>query len=111
MFIAQKEVSRVEGSTVYFVDGTQKEYTPKQLTYLLTEQDKEPTDYTDLIMDNIMPDVQAIIDSNLDEMETVGKILDLIEEHDLTHEETQWLIQDIVNNRIVKHNAFMEATV
>ncbi len=111
MFMGQKEVDRVESSTVYFVDGTQKEYTPKQLEYLLTEEDKEPTEFMEHIMANIMPEVQKAIDEKLEEIETVGKILKIIEEHDLTQEECNWLTTNIINNRIHAHNKFMEKKV
>lgn len=111
MFIGQKEVDRVESSTVYFVDGTQKEYAPKQLEYLITEEDKEPTEYVQHIMNNIMPEVQTVLDEKLEEIETVGKILKIVEEHDLTQEEANRLTTSIINNRIHAHNKFMEKKV
>lgn len=112
MYIGQKEIDRVEDSMVVFVDGTQKEYTPKQLTYLITEEEKDLSAYMNLVVDSIMPEVQAVIDQGLDELETVTQILNItMEEHNVTQEQLQWIIDRIVSDRIVKHNEFMKATV
>lgn len=112
MYIGEKVIDRVEGSKVYFVDGTEQEYTSKQLTYLQTEEEKDPSDYMNLVIANVMPEVQEVIDRNIDEIETVKDILKItMEDHNITQEQLQRVIEDIIANRVEKHNAYMKATV
>lgn len=112
MFIGQKEVKSIEGSTVLFADGTQKEYTPKQLTYIVTEEEKDLTAYMNLVIDTIMAEIQPIIDANGDETDTVAKMLAIaLDEHNCTQEQIAWIQSRIISDRITKHNEFMKATV
>lgn len=111
MYIGLKEVKSIDGSTVLFADGMQKEYTPKQLSYIVTEEEQDLTAYMELVMTNLMLEMQPVIDQNLEEVETVAKLLEIAVDHNLTQEQMHWVQQRIVSSLIARHNAFMEEKV
>jgi hypothetical protein len=46
-----------------FADGGTKEYTTKQLQYVVTEEPKDLSDYRTLVMDNVMPEIRVALKS------------------------------------------------
>ena len=44
-----------------FVDGTEKEFTPKQLEYVVTEDVKDLTQYRDLVTYNIADELIKVL--------------------------------------------------
>lgn len=111
MYIKENQIDRVEGSIVYFADGKQKEYTKRQLEYIITEEPKDETAFMELVIGVVMTEVQEVIDKGLEEMDTVGKVLDILENHDVNQEQLQWVLDDIIWNRVKKHNDFMKSAV
>lgn len=68
MFIWDKEVKEINGTTVEFADGTQGEYTEANLKYLQTEEAKDETGLEDI----------AVI-------EVTSALLKVFEEHNVTN--------------------------
>ena len=60
-YIWEKEVQTIEGTKVTFVDGPEKEFTPKQLEYIVTSEQKDATQYRDLVTFNIAEELIAVL--------------------------------------------------
>lgn len=63
-YIWEKEVKKVDGLVVEFADGTTKEYTERQLQYLVTDETKDATAYRDLIVKEVVIDMMKIIEAH-----------------------------------------------
>ena len=50
MFIWEKEVKEINENKVSFVDGTEKEFTATQMKYIVTEEPKDASAYTDMLV-------------------------------------------------------------
>jgi len=46
---------------VTFVDGTEKIFTPKQLEYIVTDEQKDATQFRDLVTYNITEELLAVL--------------------------------------------------
>lgn len=53
MFVWDKEIKEVNDNTITFVDGTEKEFTPKQMEYVMTEEPKDLTQFRNLCAENV----------------------------------------------------------
>lgn len=110
MYIGESKIDKIDWNTVYFADGATKEYTAKQLTYLVTEQMKDPTALRDLVLENVMPDVTELL-SIEDDMEASSKIMSTLEDHNITNSELQSVMSRIKTNRIREYNDLMKEKV
>lgn len=61
IYIWEKEIKDVEGTKVTFVDGTECEYTKKQLEYMITKEPKDDTALREIVLENVAKDVLAVI--------------------------------------------------
>lgn len=107
MFIWEKSVERIEWTTVYFTSGEQKEYTEKALQYIVTDELQDPTAYRNIILDNVMPEVKALIVGD-DIVKIVWYIMKLLEDHDLTNAEVQNIIDRLLSEIAKDHNDYIE---
>lgn len=65
-YIGEQEIKGIEKNVVTFADDTTKEYTEKQLTYLVTEEPKDLSAVRDLMITNILPDmIKVLADHNV----------------------------------------------
>ena len=60
-YIWEKEVESIDWNKVKFVDGTEKEFTPKQMEYIVTEEPKDLTQFRDLVTYNIAEELIAVL--------------------------------------------------
>lgn len=103
MYIGESKIEKIDWNTVYFADGAVKEYTAKQLTYLVTDEFKDPTDLRKLVLDNVMPDLSEVLTIE-DELEASSKVMSILEEHNITNAELQSVMSRIKTDRITKYN-------
>lgn len=84
-FIGDKEIKSIEGTLVTFTDDTQKNYTEKQLSYMVTEESKDLSEQQELLIKTIVPDIlNAIQKGNLeDEGSVIIDILNTLQAHDI----------------------------
>jgi len=61
LYIWEKEIKDVDGNKVTFQDGTECEYTAKQLEYMITKEPKDDTAFRDIVLENVAKDVLAVI--------------------------------------------------
>lgn len=111
MYIGERKVDKLDWTTVLFADGGTKEYTTKQLQYVVTEEPKDLSDYRTLVMDNVMPEIRVALKSK-DVQKQAVKILWIIESHDLTNAEfgnvrsiMTWEVITKYNELVVKRMA------
>lgn len=103
MYIGESKIDKIDWNTVYFADGAVKEYTAKQLTYLVTDDFKDPTDLRNLVLENVMPELSDILAIE-NELEASSKIMSILEEHNITNAELQSVMSRLKSNRITKYN-------
>lgn len=86
-YIWEKEVSSITGDVALFVDWSEMKLTPKQLTYLITDSPKSPTEERSLVWAFAAQD-----------------ILRVFEEHNLKNVDIDYVIQVAVDsyNRGIK---------
>lgn len=108
MYIGLKEVQSVTDCLVSFVDGTCIKITPKQQEFIITEEPKGLTEYRDLVMEHLMPEIEELLNSIEDDKEATVKIANLLEEYDVSIAEVQTVINLITANRIKKYNDLMK---
>lgn len=111
MYIWLKKIQSVTDCMVCFESEECIKITPKQKNYIITDEPTQPSDYRDIVMNAIMPEVEAILELWEEEKETTLKLVNLLEEHDVSIAEVQKIIDLITANRIAKYNAFMEEKV
>ena len=78
MFIGEKEVSKVEGTTVSFADGTEMVYTEKALEYIVTEEAKDATAFRDLTNMHIADDILEIFKAHDIRKGDINNVLNLV---------------------------------
>lgn len=110
-YIGTNEIVNIENTIVTFSNWTKEEYTDTQLSYLVTDEPKWPTQYRDLILEQVVPEITEIIDNWTDELEIAKDVMWALEKHNLTNSELQSIMPKILNNRIWKHNEYLEKTV
>lgn len=74
MYIGDKEISKIVEQTVYFADGSEKEYTSTQLKYLPTQEPQDASQLRQLMVEQVMPQVRKALKSK-DSTKIAGKIL------------------------------------
>lgn len=106
MFIGESKVDKIDWNTVYFVDGTTKEYTAKQLSYIVTDTAQDLTAMRELIVSNVMPELEPLLAWE-DTVKIAWDIMWLLEEHNVTNAELQTILSRIMTNRITRYNEMM----
>lgn len=107
MYIGDKPVDRIEGVVVYFADGATKEYTKRQLKYVVTEEAKDLTQYRDLVLDTVLPEVKKALKA--DDIDKVsGDILTIMDEHDVTNAEIQSILSRARSELTVEYNEMLK---
>lgn len=74
-----------------FKDGTAKDYTETSLKYIVTEEPKDPTEFQDLVIANILPEIKNCIVGD-DITEISSNMLIVFEKHDVTNSYIQKII-------------------
>lgn len=85
-FIWELEVKGIVDGIVTFTDDTEVFYTEKQLSYMVTDEPKDLTAQRELVLDNVVPEVLAAIQSEVigeEPTNIVAKILEVIEKHNI----------------------------
>lgn len=84
-FIGEQKIKSIDGTLVTFIDDTQKTYTEKQLTYMISEEPKYLSEMQELIVLNVVPDVvKAIQTWDLDyDKEIAMDVLNVLQTHDV----------------------------
>ena len=78
MFIGNKKIKEIKGTTVHFEDNTKGEYTVANLKYLQTEKAIDETELEDLAINNV-----------------TGALLKVFEEHNLTNSLVTKILQTL----------------
>jgi len=60
-FIWEKEVLNIIEGGVVFVDWTPWVYTEKQLSYVVTDEPKDPSEFNQIILDNVIADMLGLL--------------------------------------------------
>jgi len=88
-YIWEKQIQSIEGTKITFEDWTVKTYTEKQLSYIITDEPKDPTAFRTILIANIVPDLARVL-----------------EEHDIK----KWDYQAVLNSLTYSYNnTFYEA--
>ena len=75
MFIWDKKIKEINGTTVSFEDWTQGEYTDTNLKYLQTEKVIEPHELEDKIVNECINDMLTVIYAHNLTTNTVNKVI------------------------------------
>lgn len=81
MFIKDREIETIEGTTVKFKDGEVKEFTAKQLEYIVTDEAKDDTEYQNLVLEKV-----------------AGDVLDLLQEHNIRKGDLSPIIETVISS-------------
>ena len=63
-YIGELQVKSIEWNLVMFEDGTSKEYTDKQLTYMVCDTKKDLSEARDLMIDNLVPEILTLLEQH-----------------------------------------------
>ena len=63
-YIGELQVKSIEWNLVMFEDGTSKEYTDKQLTYMVCDTKKDLSEARDLMIDNLVPEIITLLEQH-----------------------------------------------
>lgn len=107
MYIGERKVYNTDWTTVFFKDGSQKEYTHKQLSYIITKKPKDLTEYRNLVLDVIFQEIDLVINDE----DAAEKILWIIEEHDLTNSEVAAVFSRIIPRRTEAYRTLVDERV
>ena len=78
-YIWEKEVLNVIDGGVVFVDGTHGIYTEKQLSYIVTDEPKDPSAFNQLVLNNVTADMfKILIDHDVRKWEIQGIVTSLV---------------------------------
>jgi len=107
MYIGEQKIDRIEDTMVYFKDWKSKQYTHKQLTYLVTKKVKDASALRTLVMDNVMPDIEAVLVGE-NASDIALKVFEVLEAHDITNADLQYVLQRIQLNRVEQYNILLK---
>jgi len=96
MYIWEKEILKVNNNTIVFADGTEKEYTDTQLTYVQTEKKLDATEFMDLVSKRLVDDFMKVIKNaeDIGDTDKLSKaIIDVIEEHNVSEIELRFAVK------------------
>lgn len=97
-YIGQREIKSIDGTTVTFTDDSLHTYTPKQMTYMVTEDPKSLTEQQNIMLENILPELQKVYREN-DLSNTPGiamGIFEVLEDHDIRKGDWNRIQSDLV---------------
>ena len=78
-YIWEKEIINIIDGWAVFVDWTYGIYTEKQLSYIVTDEPKDPSAFNQLVLDNVIADMlQVLIAHNVRKWEIQGIITWLV---------------------------------
>lgn len=77
-YVWDKEVESIDWNKVKFVDGTEREFTPKQMEYIVTEESKDLTQFRDLTNYRIAEDLIEVLKAHNMKKWDLQNILNLI---------------------------------
>lgn len=109
-YIWDKAIESIVEWTVKFSDGSEQHYTDKQLSYLITEEIKDPTQFRDLVLANVVPDILSAIQSlpiTEEPTDIVAKVLEVIEEHNIR----RWDLAAIMDTVSYKFKLILDTTL
>ena len=109
MYIGDRKIEKIDWCVVHFADGKVKEYTPKQLWYLVTKKSKDLTEVSHLVLDNVLADLQAL-DAEDTTQHALG-VFEVLEAHDVTNIELQVTLQRMLTDRVAQYNELVMATI
>jgi len=85
-FIGEKEVKSIEGTLVTFTDDSQKTFTEKYLSYMLTEQSKDLSSQRDMLLEAIVPVIMnAVKASSIEDDNIIVEVLNILEDYDVRY--------------------------
>jgi hypothetical protein len=109
MYIGDRKIEKIDWCVVHFADGKVKEYTPKQLSYLVTKKSKDLTEVRHLVLDNVLADLQALDAEDIEKY--AMSIFEVLEAHDVTNIELQVILQRMLTDRVAQYNELVMATI
>jgi len=92
---------------VYFKDGISCEYTETSLQYIVSEEPKDPTEFQQIIINNVLPEIEACLVGD-DISEISSNMLLVFEKHDVTNSNIQKIVSLITTNLIERHNEILK---
>ena len=96
MYIWTKEIQEINDLTVKFTDGTEQEFTKKQLTYLPTQETKDASAFMELVAIKLVDDFMEVIKNAEDIKDTdslSNKVIDVMEEHNASELELRFALK------------------
>ncbi len=106
-YIADKEIEKIDWTIVYFKDGTSCEYTETSIQYIVSEEPKDPTEFQQIIINNVLPEIEACLVGD-DISEISSNMLLVFEKHDVTNSNIQKIVSLITTNLIERHNEILK---
>lgn len=97
MYIWSKEIKEINWNVVHFIDWSTKSYNNKQLSYIVTEDEKDLSTFTELVVENITNEcMNWLVWKDLSDKNEVAKtILNIFEEHDISKWDVDRVLQEI----------------
>lgn len=77
-YVWEKEVESIDWNKVKFVDGTEQEFTPKQMEYVVTEEPKDLTQFRDLTNFRIAEDLIEVLKAHDMKKGDLDNVLNLV---------------------------------
>lgn len=109
-YIWQLEVKSIDKNIVTFVDDTTKEYTEKQLSYLVTDKELNPTEMQDLVARKVVGDFLVACENHNIRRGDVTRILEtFIDSLDTGYKIAMWKAMWTYDKNL--HPAFYEENV
>ncbi len=109
MYIGDRKIEKIDWTVVHFADGKVKNYTPKQLWYLVTKKSKDLTEVRHLVLDNVLAELKTLDAENIEKL-ALG-IFEVLEAHDVTNIELQVILQRMLTDRVAQYNELVMATI
>lgn len=75
MFVGEREVEKVDGTTVHFKDGGQMEYSEKALSYILSEESQTDSDLQMITVVKVAEDILKVFEEHNVRLFDVNSIL------------------------------------
>lgn len=110
-YIWLKEIVKIEDTIVTFIDWVTEQYTPTQLKYCVTDEPKDPSQFREVLLDNVLPEINELVKDCKDTLETATKVMEALERHNLTNAELQAVLPRIMNLRIKEYNELLKEKV
>lgn len=63
LYIGDKEIKGVKENVVTYADGSTETFTEKQLTYMITKEQRDLTQLRDLLLLNVVPEMMDVLEA------------------------------------------------